>query len=260
MKRIKQETAPRVDVALDVPHSGRKRVEERAERRLVADEQYFGLDARVLRAGLDRVWRELPHHAPIDVATLGEGLRLGVDEAGRLADALLKGGLLVPEAGGRYRPTALFREYSRAVVVAPLSRDRAKVLLEQARELTAEINGDWVANPLRVKVVAVSGSYMSRRRHLPDLCLWVVLRRRAKVRNRPWKRALGRSDALREILRAFGALSSFIVVRVVTDPQDVPRPFAIVWQADDDVVAAHLHTWDRFRDWGASISRRLTEK
>ena len=76
----------------------------------------------------------------------------------------------------------------------------------------------------------VSGSYMSRRDPLPELLLWLALRRRPQMRARnriPW---VSKGDALRQILAKMKALSSFIVVRIVSDKQNVPRPFSVVFQ------------------------------
>ena len=56
------------------------------------------------------------------------------------------------------------------------------------------------------------------------------------------------------------SLSSFIVARVVSDRQAVQRPFTVVFQANDDVTEASAAPWERFRDWSASITRRLASK
>jgi hypothetical protein len=53
------------------------------------------------------------------------------------------------------------------------------------------------------------------------------------------------------------ALSSFVVVRVVGDRKEVSRPFSLVFEADDDALDHPVPSWEKFREWGASISRRL---
>ena len=233
-------------------------------RRLVADQRYFGLEARVLHAGaersLARMSAQAPEQARVDAHMLGEDFRLDAPASRALLQALLAGGLLYPDGSGGYRPTARFREYALACVVAPLSRARAKALIDRVCGLAAHINADWASNPLRIKVVAVSGSYMSRRDQLADLSLWLVLRRRPETRERRWRPSMSKDDALRQILEPIHALSSFIVVRIVADRQVVQRPFSVVFQATEDVVEPSVPTWERFRDWGASISRRLASR
>ena len=233
-------------------------------RRLVADQRYFGLEARALHAGaervLTRVSAQAPEQARVDVHMLGEDFRLDAPATRALLQALLTGGLLYPDGNGGYRPTRRFREYALACVVAPLSRARAKALIDRVCGLAAHINADWTSNPLRIKVVAVSGSYMSRRDQLADLSLWLVLRRRPETRARHWRPSMSKDDALRQILEPIHALSSFIVVRIVADRQVVRRPFSVVFQANEDVVEPSVPTWERFRDWGVSISRRLASR
>ena len=233
-------------------------------RRLVADERYFGVEARALRAGLESVLARLSAQpddaAHIDIDTLSEVFQLSGVASLALLRGLVAAGLLQAAPARRYRPTVLFREYAVAKVIAPLSRARARLLLERTREVAGEINARWSRNPYRVKIVAVSGSYMSRRRHLPELSLWVVVQRRPFVKVRKWKPVLGKTDALRQILREIGALSSFITVRIVADRDAVARPFSVVFQSGDEVIGDSMPTWERFRDWGASISRRLIAK
>jgi hypothetical protein len=230
-------------------------------RRLVADQRYFGLEARTLRAGLERVLGRTKG-APdvhIGVELLSEAFRIEAADAETLLRALTMGGLLRVHANGRCTSTAHLREYAEAVVVAPLSRARAKMIVDHTRELAAQINAKWTRNPFRIKVVAVSGSYMSRRGHLPDLRLSVVLRKRPDARKRRWTTKPDRSEAMREILEALRAQSSFVVARVVADRQSIPRPFALVYSAEDETTS-DVHTWERFRSIGASISRRLGGK
>ena len=230
-------------------------------RRLVADERYFGLEARALRAGAVRVLARQgapdPKEARIDADSLGADFRLDAVNSARLLKKLEAGGLLRPDDTGGYRPTARLREYALACVVTPLSRARAKALLHAVRDVARHINTDWNRNPFEVKTVAVSGSYMSRRDPLPELSLWVVLRSRAEARGRHARSLLNKSDALRQILTAVNSLSSFIVVRIVADRQTVQRPFSVVFQASEEVADSSLLVWDRVRDWSASISRRL---
>lgn len=230
-------------------------------RRLIADQQYFGLDAKAFHDGAARTLARIS--APgsdkprIDVRSLGEDFRLDAAASWALLRAMLAGGLLLTDGPGNYRPAARFREYALANVVLPLSRARARELIERIGKLAERINANWDRNPYRVKMIAVSGGYMSRSDRLSDLSVWLVLHRRAEARTRRWRSPLGKSDALRQIAAAMRELSSFIVVHVVADRHAVQRPFSVVFQAEDDFADSHAHSWGRFREWGASISKRL---
>ena len=149
----------------------------------------------------------------------------------RLLRALLAGGLLRPDGSGTYRPTTLFRQYAEATVVAPLSRARAKTVLKRAQDLAVHINATWSRSPYVIQLVAVSGSFMSRRDPLNELTLWLVLRKRPRTHARRWGLSPGREPALRQIGLAMKALSSFVVVHVVAEKEAVRRPFAVVFEA-----------------------------
>ena len=230
-------------------------------RRLIADQQYFGLDAKAFHDGAARTLARIsapgPEKPRIDVRSLGEDFRLEAAASWALLRAMLAGGLLLTDGPGNYRPAARFREYALANVVLPLSRSRARELIERVGKLAERVNANWDRNPYRIKMIAVSGGYMSRSDRLPELSLWLVLNRRPEARTRRWRSPLGKSDALRQIAAAMRELSSFIVVHVVADRHAVQRPFSVVFQAEDDFADSHAHSWDRFREWGASISRRL---
>ncbi len=233
-------------------------------RRLIADQKYFGLEAGALRSGaaraLTRISRQAPERERVDVRSLGEDFHLDSAASSALLSALLGGGMLYPDGIGRYRPTRLFREYALASVVAPLSRERAKALVERACALIASINSDWDRIPFQIEMVAVSGSYMTRRDQLPELSLSLVLCPRAESR-KPWSGPLlGKDDGLRRVLEALRALSSFIVVRIAVDRKTVQRPFSVVFQIDDNQMDASAAGWDRFREWSASVTRWLAVK
>ena len=123
-------------------------------RRLVADRKYFGLEASALRAGAERSLAHMstqpPEQARIDVRNLGEAFHLDAPASWELLSALLMGGLLYPDGSGGYLPTRHFRDYALACVVAPLSRTRAKALIDRACGLAARVNADWVGNPLQI--------------------------------------------------------------------------------------------------------------
>jgi hypothetical protein len=231
-------------------------------RRLLADHRYFGLEPQAFHDGaarlLARVSTLAPERKRIDVQSLGEDFRLDAAASSALLQAMLANGLLRPHGSESYRPAAIFREFVLATPVAPLSRAHARELIDGVCKRAARINAQWARNPFRINMIAVSGSYMSRRDRLPELSLWLVLRRRPAARMRRWGRALSKNDALRQIAAAAKALSSFIVVRIVADRQEVERPFSVVFQADEDAFDSSAPAWQRFREWGFSISRRFS--
>jgi len=233
-------------------------------RRLIADQRYFGLDAQTFHRGAERMLARitaLPGPARIDVHGLGEDFRLDGAASWTLLRAMLAGALLLADGPGSYRVSAKFREYASAPVIMPLSRESAHELLERARDAAARINAHPGKNPYRIRSILVAGSYMSRSNRVPELSLWLLLRRRPESQSRHWSAPLSKSDAMRQMVTTMTALSTFIIVHLVSDRQDVPRPFSVVYDAEEDADhPSGPSSWGRFREWGASISRRLSLK
>jgi hypothetical protein len=140
----------------------------------------------------------------IDIRGFGEDFQLDAAASWTLVRGLLAGGLLRPDGTGRYCPTARFREYAGAYVVAPLSRDRAKRLIDRAIELAARINATWTQNPYQIQELAVAGSYMSRSNPLPELSLWLVLEKRPETRAA--QQGVARGHVLQQIVAAMRTL------------------------------------------------------
>jgi hypothetical protein len=234
-------------------------------RTLVDEQSYFGLDSRAFRAGAARAMARMSGDSPekmrFDTRTMAADFRLDAKASATLLHSLVAGGLLQAEKSGGYRPTTRFREYALARVVAPLPRARAKSLIKRAVDLATRINTQWARNPLMIDRIAVSGSYMSRRDKVPELTLWMVVRARPNLSQRRWRRGLTRAEGTRQISEALQALSSFIVVRLAVERNAVERPFSVVFQAEEDLtVMQPIAPWGRFREWGASISRRLVTR
>jgi hypothetical protein len=230
-------------------------------RRLIASQHYFGLNARVFHTGAKRMHERISgqeHGAEqIDLDGLGRDFALDPAEALHLLRAMLSGGLVVADASGYYRPTARFREYATAPLVAPLSRARAKTLVEAACDLAGQINSEWSRNPFEIKRVAISGSFMSRSDQLSELSLWLVLRPRAEQNSRRWRAVLTKGAGMRQILTTVSALSSFVVARIVARKSVVPRPFCVVFEASE-LVDPSITPVQRLRDWGHTISELVS--
>lgn len=252
----------RPDATVGVSRSDRqiKSPPVKRARRLISDQQYFGLEAGVLRAGAKRALARVTGRTSaesIDARSLGDDFRLDGAASAALLSALLAGGMLYPDGTGSYRPTRLFREYALASVVAPLARERAKALVDRACALAASINAEWDNVPFQIEIVAVSGSYMTRRELLPELSLSLILCPRAESRRARPASVLDKEEGLRRVLEAMRALSSFIAVRIAVDRSGIQRPFSVVFQIDQNLVDAPVGGWDRFREWSASVTRWL---
>ena len=233
-------------------------------RRVSADQQYLGLEAKALRGGAARTLARLSSHpagqAWIDLRNLGEDFHLDAGASAALLSTLLSGGLLYPHGAGKYHPTRQFREYALATVVAPLPRERAKGLIDRAGKIAARINAEWNHVPFQIEMMAVSGSYMTRREQLADLVLSLALHRREVSRSAASGIPPSKDDASRRIIETLQALSSFIVVRIVADQTKVQRPFSVVFQAGMNAPELPAERWDKFRDWGASVTRWFATK
>ena len=222
-------------------------------KRLIAGRLYFGLDASVLHAGaerlLERVASAKPHQRTVDKRALAEDFGVVAHGSSALLTEFLMAGLLQPDGSGSYLPTPLLKEYAKACVVMPLTRERAKALVERVAELAERVNARWTRNAFVIEAVAVTGSYMSRRNPLDDLSLWLIVQHRSERRRAGAGLPLASDPDVRKIGSAMKALSSFIHVRVATDRERVERPFAIVFQADEAPVVARTPTlatwWER---------------
>ncbi|HET7096336.1 MAG TPA: hypothetical protein VFJ68_03040 [Casimicrobiaceae bacterium] len=234
-------------------------------RRLIADQLYLGLDAKLLRGGAARTLARLSSHpvghAWIDLRNLGEDFHLEAGATSALLSAMLAGGLLYPDGAGRYHPTRAFREYALATVVAPLPRDRAKGLIDRACKIASRVNTEWVHIPFQIDMMAVSGSYMTRRDQLSDLVLSLALHRRAVSRAANAPVPPSKDEASRQVVEALQALSSFIVVRIVADQTKVQRPFSVVFQGGGSAPEKEpAERGSKLRDWSASVSRWFAHK
>ena len=232
--------------------------------RVVADREYFGLTAEALRAGAERTLARLSKQSPdkqrVDVHTLSEDFETDTAGAAVLLSTFLAGGLLHPNGGGAYLPTRHFRQYAVSCVVAPMTRERAKSVIDRACKLAEQINKEWTRNPFRIKTIVVSGSYMSRRKQLSELSLSLGLSRRHEPRAAGSTSSQDRDEAGRQIVQAMSALSSFITVHIVSERHAVPRPFSVVFQADHFVDETSAPAWGRLLDWSSALTRRLASR
>jgi hypothetical protein len=207
-------------------------------RTLIAHQQYFGMEPIRFREAAHRVLARVVG-LPVDRARvpgrrLREDFAMTTQSGEALLDELVRGGLIKPhgERNDEYRLTEKFAEFAHARIVAPLPRARARQLLERATKIAANINAGWTRNPLEIEAIAVSGAYMSRGDQLAELTLNVVVRNRAERRDVPWGRRASKAEGANEIRDELSKLTSFAIVHLLTDRLTLPRPFAIVFNAD----------------------------
>ena len=229
-------------------------------RTLVLQRLQFGLDPLAFRRGAARVLARVAgrprEQAPVTVEDLRKDFRLDAAGAEALLGALIASRLLErANTTAEYRLTERFREFALARVVAPLQRARAKRLIERAGILAGQINAKWTRNPFVIAMIAVSGSYMSRSKALPELSLWLIVRPRPLGRASLWEPSSSRGDGARRIREAVRSLSSYIVLRLITDAESLPRPFIVAFRDDD--MPAPPPIFSVLRVWGDSVRRRI---
>jgi hypothetical protein len=205
---------------------------------LVSDRRYFGVDAMTLRAASRRVLARVvglpPDRARISAQALRQDFGVDTVIGNMLVNELVAEGLLRPQTRDddfQVQP-GLFVEFASARVVEPLPRARAKLLVASACELAAKVNAQWSRNPLAIESAAVFGRYMSRENTLAELALGLVVRSRNPGQRARWGRMASVGEGADELRAAFGELSSFLRVRVVNDIRALPRPFAVVFEAE----------------------------
>jgi hypothetical protein len=69
--------------------------------------------------------------------------------------------------------TDQFLEQRGLVSFKPLSRERARAVINKLCAQAAHINDAWRSNPFQIRTVAVSGHYMSAGTLFPNFRLWV---------------------------------------------------------------------------------------
>ena len=208
-------------------------------RTLVTHRRYYGLDPVSLRAAAGRVAARVaglpPERARVRGSFLRQDFGLDTVEGRALLDDLCAGGLLEKPPGptSDFLVTPRMAELAAARVVEPLPRAKAKVIVARACELADKVNRDWARNPLEIAMVVPYGAYFGGEERLETLPLALVLRSRPGTRRAMFNR-MSKNDGAHGLRATFGELSSFVRVRLVTGLEDVPRPYTVAWQADDE--------------------------
>ena len=204
---------------------------------LLKHRHYFGVEPLKLRAAAARIVARVaglpPERARVTSRQLLMDFGIDTVEGHSLVEELVAEGLLKPrpERPGVYGVAPRFAQIAGARIVDPLPRERAKQLVTEACGLAAQINTSWARIPLEVDMIAPFGSYMTRDSKLSELSLGVVVRMRPATRRAHWRMA-SKAEGASALRAAFRGLHPFVRVRLVTELQDLPRPFSVVFRAD----------------------------
>jgi len=206
---------------------------------LVARHRYFGLEPLRLRDAANRVLSQVPETLPEGASVhwdaLVEDLRLGTAASRAVVDQMVEDGVLrrLSPTGADYGLTDRFREIARARIIEPLPRVEAQMLLGHCTDLAAQFNRTAVHNKYEIEAMAVFGSYMSHHTDLSDLSLGITGRKRAPG-NRPISgRDTAPTQGTEHIRSLFEDQSSYVKVGLFKRLQDIPRPFSVIFNAED---------------------------
>jgi hypothetical protein len=206
---------------------------------LVAKHLYFGLDPLRLRDAANRVLSRIPehitNHASVPLDALLDDFRLGASTSRPILEQMVKDGVLerLSASGGEYAITTRFREIARARIVDPLAREKAQMLIAHCVDLARRFNRTATRNKYEIEMIAVYGSYMSRNHDLADLLLGITGRHRPAAQRAMMGRATAQTEGSEHIRALFEGQSQFIEVSFFKRLQDVPRPFSVVFKAED---------------------------
>ncbi|MEP7182888.1 MAG: hypothetical protein ABI886_11940 [Betaproteobacteria bacterium] len=206
---------------------------------LVRNSSYFGLLPQQFREATSRVLARIagrsPDAATIGLNTLALGFRLSVPASRELADRMVQSGLLKhgdPHSAA-YAVTERFRGYAQARIVEPLPREKAQLLISHFGDVARRFNRTAASNKYEIEAIAVHGSYMSRDAGLAELSLGITGRRRHAGQRTAEGRATTPTEGTKELRALFEGQNEFVQVDFYKRVQDAPRPFSVIFQAED---------------------------
>jgi hypothetical protein len=206
---------------------------------LVRKRLYFGMDPLRLREAANRVLMRVPEDvtqpAVVRFDALAEDFLLGA-RAGRAAvDEMVEEGFLQrqPTQRDAYNLTDRFRAVARARIIEPLPRAQAQELVARFKQMAAHFNRTAARNRYEIEALAVFGSYMSTQDDLPELAIGVAGRRRSPEERPRFGRATTQSDGTAQLRALFESQSSYVQVTLLRRVHDAPRPFSVIFKADD---------------------------
>ncbi|MEO8755734.1 MAG: hypothetical protein ABI624_23975 [Casimicrobiaceae bacterium] len=206
---------------------------------LVAKHLYFGLDPLRLRDAANRVLARLPEdetdRRTVRLAALVEDFRLTAAASRAIVDEMVNTGVLkrLNESSAEFAVTTRFREIARARIIDPLPRPQAHMLLTHCAELATRFNRTARRNKYEIEAIGVYGSYMTRQPDIAELSLGVTGRRRVPGQSSLIGRATTFTEGTERIRELFERQSTYVEVAFFKRLTDMPRPFSVVFKADD---------------------------
>ena len=204
---------------------------------LVTRQLYFGIDAMQLRNASERVLRRVQgqpaERATVGLDSLAHDFRLSPRDSLSMVEQMVHGGLLEKRhpTSAEYLITEKFRRYAGARIVEPLPRSRAQLLVTHMADLATHFNRNATRNKYEIETLAVYGKFMSREPELPSLPIAVTGRRRELAVRPTMGRANAPTEGHEQIRKLFEELSSFVLVRFCRSPEEIPRPFSVIFKS-----------------------------
>jgi hypothetical protein len=205
---------------------------------LVRKRLYFGMDPLRLRDAANRVLTRVPEDvtapAIVGFEALAEDFLLTASASRVAVDQMVQEGYLERQAErDAYNLTDRFRAVARARIIEPLPRKDAQELVARFRQMAAHFNRTATRNRYEIEALAVFGTYMSTQDDLPDLSIGIAGRRRPPEAQPRFGRATTQSEGTAQLRALFEAQSSFVQVTLFRRVHDAPRPFSVIFKADD---------------------------
>jgi len=208
---------------------------------LFSHRRYFGLDPVQLRNGARRLLAR-GGRQPVDTLTVGRSTLMrefGVNPIAvrAFASELVQSGLLelhTSESGDRqYRATGQLEQIASAEIVEPLMRRRAELIVDSAHDLAVSFNRTAVNNRYEIEELAIHGELMTREAKVSRLELAVTGRRRPPAPGGLLRRPPEQTQGHQAIRMLFENLSPYVHVDFFKRLSDVPRPFSVIFKAED---------------------------
>lgn len=209
---------------------------------LFSNRRYFGLDPVQLRNGARRLMARAGRQQPTEALSVGRSTLMrefGVNPIAvrAFASELVQSGLLelnMSENGERlYRATGQLEQIAAAEIMEPLPRRRADMIVDSAHDVALSFNRTAVNNRWEIGEVAVHGDFMTREPQVARLAFAVTGRRRAPAPGGLLRRAPAQTQGHQAIRALFENLSPHVHVEFFKRLTDVPRPFSVIFRADD---------------------------
>jgi hypothetical protein len=205
---------------------------------LVRKHLYFGMDPLRLRDAANRVLTRVPEDATapaiVGFQALAEDFLLPANASRAAVDQMVREGFLERQPQrDAYHLTERFRAVALARIIEPLPRTQAQELVTRFKQMAAHFNRTSARNRYEIEALAVFGAYMSRQDDLPELSIGIAGRRRPPDERPKFGRATAQVEGTAQLRALFESQSSFVQVTLFRQVHDAPRPFSVIFKADD---------------------------